>query len=43
MKFKIPQINLYVSNLEASKTFYEKIGFKRTFTAEIKEKQYIMN
>ncbi|HET7656710.1 MAG TPA: VOC family protein [Bacillales bacterium] len=35
MEFKAPQINLYVENLEASKTFYEKLGFKCHFTAEM--------
>ncbi|MFD1673773.1 VOC family protein [Alicyclobacillus fodiniaquatilis] len=35
MKFMTPQVNLYVDNLEVSRKFYEKIGFKVNFTAEI--------
>jgi glyoxylase I family protein len=35
MQFKNPQINLYVDNLELSKQFYEKLGFKLSFTATI--------
>ncbi|MET3698840.1 catechol 2,3-dioxygenase-like lactoylglutathione lyase family enzyme [Bacillus oleivorans] len=35
MEFKTPQINLYVENLEVSREFYERLGFKLTFTAEI--------
>lgn len=35
MEFKTPQINIYVNNLEVSRKFYEKLGFKLTFTAEI--------
>lgn len=35
MEFKSPQINLYVTDLARSRTFYEKLGFKLTFTAEI--------
>lgn len=35
MKFKSPQVNLYVESLDVSKEFYEKLGFKVTFTAEI--------
>lgn len=35
MKFMTPQINLYVERLEASRQFYEKLGFKVNFTAEI--------
>ena len=38
MEFKTPQINLYVENLEASREFYEKLGFKLHFTAEIEDK-----
>ncbi|EBK2059986.1 VOC family protein [Paenibacillus timonensis] len=38
MKFKTPQINIYVDDLEASRTFYEKLGFTLTFTAEIEGK-----
>jgi predicted lactoylglutathione lyase len=38
MKFNNPQVNLYVDNLEVSKQFYEKIGFKLSFTAEIEGK-----
>lgn len=33
--FKSPQVNLYVEHLEASKVFYEKLGFRLTFTAEV--------
>jgi glyoxylase I family protein len=35
MQFKNPQINLYVDDLERSKDFYEKLGFKLNFTATI--------
>ncbi|EST10811.1 VOC family protein [Sporolactobacillus laevolacticus] len=35
MEFKAPQINLYVDDLEASRAFYEHLGFKVNFTAEI--------
>ncbi|WP_027725047.1 VOC family protein [Tuberibacillus calidus] len=35
MKFMTPQINLYVENLDESRKFYEKLGFKLKFTAEI--------
>lgn len=35
MKFETPQINLYVESLETSSKFYEKLGFKLTFTADI--------
>ncbi|CAH1192335.1 hypothetical protein PAECIP111892_00922 [Paenibacillus auburnensis] len=35
MEFKSPQINLYVSDLAASREFYEMLGFKLTFTAEV--------
>ena len=35
MEFKSPQINLYVTDLTRSRAFYEKLGFKLTFTAEI--------
>lgn len=35
MKFETPQVNIYVENLEISRRFYERIGFKVTFTAEI--------
>lgn len=35
MKFNSPQINLYVESLEVSRKFYEKLGFKVNFTAEI--------
>ncbi|MDN4525991.1 VOC family protein [Fictibacillus fluitans] len=38
MEFKSPQINLYVDHLEESKAFYERLGFKLTFTAEIEGK-----
>ncbi|MBO8170550.1 MAG: VOC family protein [Bacillaceae bacterium] len=38
MKFKTPQINIYVENLEVSRAFYEKLGFKLNFTAEINGK-----
>lgn len=38
MEFASPQINLYVENLEVSKKFYEKLGFKLTFTAEMEGK-----
>ncbi|MCO7126984.1 VOC family protein [Sporolactobacillus shoreicorticis] len=37
MKFKTPQINLYVENLDVSKAFYEKLGFTLTFTATIED------
>ncbi|MCL6600241.1 MAG: VOC family protein [Alicyclobacillus macrosporangiidus] len=33
--FRSPQINLYVNDLEVSRTFYEMIGFKLNFTAVI--------
>ncbi|WP_442599894.1 VOC family protein [Neobacillus sp. D3-1R] len=39
MEFRTPQINLYVENLEVSKQFYEKLGFKLSFTAEIEGKE----
>lgn len=35
MKFKSPQVNLYVENLEKSKEFYQNLGFTQTFVAEI--------
>lgn len=35
MNFRLPQINLYVNDLEKSKRFYEKMGFVQTFAAEI--------
>ncbi|MBY0009723.1 VOC family protein [Paenibacillus typhae] len=35
MEFKTPQINLYVKDLAASRAFYEKLGFKLAFTAEM--------
>ncbi|MCL1631994.1 VOC family protein [Sporolactobacillus sp. CPB3-1] len=35
MNFHSPQINLYVEDLAKSKAFYESLGFKTTFTAEI--------
>jgi catechol 2,3-dioxygenase-like lactoylglutathione lyase family enzyme len=38
MEFKNPQINLYVDNLEKSRNFYEKLGFKLNFTATIEGK-----
>lgn len=38
MEFMTPQINLYVENLKVSKEFYEKLGFKVNFTAEIEGK-----
>lgn len=35
MKFRAPQINLYVDDLEVSRAFYEQLGFQKTFTAEM--------
>lgn len=35
MMFKGPQINIYTSNLEAAKNFYEKLGFSISFTAVV--------
>lgn len=35
MKFETPQINLYVEDVDVSKAFYEKLGFKLKFTAEM--------
>jgi hypothetical protein len=35
IKFKSPQVNLFVESLEIARGFYEKLGFKVTFTAEI--------
>lgn len=35
MKFETPQVNLYVEDLELSRKFYELIGFRVNFTAEI--------
>ena len=37
MKFQAPQINLYVNNLEASRKFYERIGFIVSFTAKLRD------
>lgn len=38
MMFRAPQVNLYVGSLEISREFYEKIGFRLNFTAEIRGK-----
>jgi predicted lactoylglutathione lyase len=38
MKFQTPQVNLYVESLEVSKRFYENLGFKVTFTAEVEHR-----
>lgn len=35
MKFKNPHIIYYVESLDVSKNFYEKLGFKLNFTADI--------
>lgn len=35
IKFRKPQVNLYVENLTRSREFYEKIGFVVKFTANI--------
>lgn len=39
MKFSSPQVNLYVDDLDGSRTFYEKLGFELKFTAEIEGKE----
>ncbi len=35
MRFKTPQVNIYVENIDISRNFYESLGFKVNFTAEI--------
>lgn len=35
MKFRTPQISLYVENLEVSREFYEMLGFKVQYEAKV--------
>ena len=35
MSFRAPQVNIYVESLDISRRFYESIGFRVNFTAEI--------